>query len=174
MFSRWLTLPSDRSCLLVGPRRSGKTTLLKQQFPDLEYRTLDDLDFLDWAEQDPKGFVKDLGQSGIIDEIQRHPRLTLAVKHAIDTQGAFILMTGSSTLGLLDTAADTLAGRITLQSLPLPAGARSLGRPHTVSCKKRLIPCRLRRQIAACSRPWPLASFRKSLPVDPMRRRKKC
>jgi hypothetical protein len=55
MFSRWLTLPSDRSCLLVGPRRSGKTTLLKQQFPDLEYRTLNDLDFLDWAEQDPKG-----------------------------------------------------------------------------------------------------------------------
>ena len=129
MFPRWLTLPSDRSCLLVGPRRSGKTTLLKQQFPDLEYRTLDDLDFLDWAEQDPKGFVQGLGQSGIVDEIQRYPRLTLAVKHAIDTQGAFILMTGSSTLGLLDTAADTLAGRIILQSLPPACWGEELGPP---------------------------------------------
>lgn len=129
MFSRWLELSSARSCLLVGPRRSGKTTLLKRQFPELEYRTLDDLDLLDWAEQDPKGFVKDLGQSGIIDEIQRDPRLTLAVKHAIDTQNAFILMTGSSTLGLLDTAADTLAGRITLQSLPPACWGEEMGPP---------------------------------------------
>jgi uncharacterized protein len=71
MFSRWLTIPSDNSCLLIGPRRSGKTTLLRGLFPDFNYTTLDDLDYLDWAERDPKGFVQDLGSSCIIDEIQR-------------------------------------------------------------------------------------------------------
>lgn len=133
MFSRWLSISADRSCLLVGPRRSGKTTLLKQQCPELEYRTLDDLDYLDWAEKDPKGFVQDLGHAGIIDEIQWLPRLTLAVKHAIDNSGALIHMTGSSTLGLLDAAADTLAGRIALKSLPSACWGEDLGPPtHSI------------------------------------------
>ena len=78
MFSRWLTIPSYKSCLLIGPRRSGKTTLLRGLFPDFNYTTLDDLDYLDWAERDAKGFVQDLGNSCIIDEIQRVPRLTIA------------------------------------------------------------------------------------------------
>jgi uncharacterized protein len=129
MFSRWLTIPSDNSCLLIGPRRSGKTTLLRGLFPDFNYTTLDDLDYLDWAERDPKGFVQDLGSSCIIDEIQRSPRLTIAVKHAIDQRDAKIFMTGSSTIGLLDTAADTMAGRIEILSLPALCWGEELGRP---------------------------------------------
>ncbi|WP_084604482.1 ATP-binding protein [Desulfonatronum thioautotrophicum] len=133
MFSRWLSFPGDRSCLLVGPRRSGKTTLLRQRFPDFRYVTLDDLDILDWAEKDPKGLVQDLGPTGIIDEIQRHPRLTVAVKYAIDQHQALILMTGSSTLGLLDAAADTLAGRIDIFSLPTLCWGEEVGPPtHSI------------------------------------------
>ncbi|WP_291322280.1 AAA family ATPase, partial [Desulfonatronospira sp.] len=133
MFSRWLTIPSDSSCLLIGPRRSGKTTLLRGLFPDFNYTTLDDLDYLDWAERDPKGFVQDLGKSCIIDEIQRTPRLTIAVKHAIDQSGAKIFMTGSSSIGLLDAAADTMAGRIEILSLPALCWGEELGRPtHNV------------------------------------------
>ncbi len=118
MFSRWLEFPKNRSVLLIGPRRSGKTTLLRSRFPDYAYATLDDFDLLRWARSDPKGFVASLGRQMIIDEIQRCPELTVAVKYVIDENGARVLMSGSSTLGLLDAAADSLAGRIEIASLP--------------------------------------------------------
>ncbi|MEI6613974.1 MAG: ATP-binding protein [Chrysiogenales bacterium] len=118
MFKRWLELSQKKSILLVGPRRAGKTTLLKTRFPDFHYATLDDYDLLNWANKDPKGFIESLGENSIIDEVQRCPRLTVAVKYAIDNQGAKFLLSGSSTLGLLDAAADSMAGRIHIQSLP--------------------------------------------------------
>jgi len=145
MFLRWLSLPSDGSCLLVGPRRSGKTTLLRERFPDFRYATLDDLDILDWAEKDPKGLVQDLGPSGIIDEIQRHPRLTVAVKYAIDQHRATILMTGSSTLGLLDAAADTLAGRIDIFSLPTLCWGEEVGPPTHSIFRDRAHPVQIKK-----------------------------
>jgi len=129
MFERWLEIPSQRSCLIVGSRRSGKTTLLKHHYPKWSYATLDDLDHLDWAKGDPKGFITHLGQKAIIDEIQRLPLLTVAVKYAIDNQEARFLMTGSSTLGLLDAAADSLAGRIDIVSLPTACWGEELGEP---------------------------------------------
>ena len=104
--------------MIIGPRRSGKTTLLKHLYPDWQYATLDDLDHLEWAKRDPKGFIRNLGSRAIIDEIQRLPLLTVAVKYAVDNERARFLMTGSSTLGLLDAAADSLAGRIDILSLP--------------------------------------------------------
>ena len=118
MIERCLEIPPDKSCLIIGPRRSGKTILLRHRYPELPYATLDDLDHLAWAKRDPKGFIGSLGRHAIIDEIQRLPLLTVAVKYAIDNQNARFLMTGSSTLGLLDAAADTLAGRIEILSLP--------------------------------------------------------
>ena len=118
MFTRWIKIPSHKSCLIIGPRRSGKTTMLKHRYPAVPYATLDDLDYLGMAKRDPKGFISKLGNLAIVDEIQRLPVLTVAVKYAIDNEGARFLMTGSSTLGLLDAAADTLAGRIDIVSLP--------------------------------------------------------
>lgn len=118
MFERWLKIQPAKSCLIIGPRRSGKTTLLRNRYPELQYATLDDLDHLDWAKRDPKGFIRSLGSQAIIDEIQRLPVLTVAVKYAVDNENSRFLMTGSSTLGLLDAAADTLAGRIDIISLP--------------------------------------------------------
>lgn len=133
MFERWLEIPSDRSCLIVGSRRSGKTTLLKHRYPEWPYATLDDLDYLDWAKRDPKGFISHLGKNAIIDEIQRHPMLTVAVKYAVDNENARFLMTGSSTLGLLDSAADSLAGRIDIVSLPTACWGEELGGPtHSI------------------------------------------
>jgi predicted AAA+ superfamily ATPase len=124
MFQRWLDIPSRRSCLIVGSRRSGKTTLLKHRYPQWPYATLDDLDHLDRAKRDPKGCISDLG---------RHPLLTVAVKFALDNEKARFLMTGSSTLGLLDAAADTLAGRIDIISLPTACWGEELGAPtHSI------------------------------------------
>ena len=49
MFQRSLKISSKRSVLIVGSRRCGKTTLLKHRYPEWSYATLDDLDYLDWA-----------------------------------------------------------------------------------------------------------------------------
>ena len=68
-----------------------------------------------------------LGQKAIIDEIQRLPILTVAAKYALDNEKARFLMTGSSTLGLLDAAADSLAGRIDITSLPTACWGEELG-----------------------------------------------
>lgn len=129
MIKRWIELNSKRSILLLGPRRSGKTTLLRYRFPDFSYRTLDDLDQLDWANADPKGFIQELPTPAIIDEIQRCPRLTIAIKHAIDEKQAHFLLTGSSIIGLLDAGADTMAGRINMKSLPTCCWGEDEGLP---------------------------------------------
>jgi len=118
---------------MIGSRRSGKTTLLKYRYPKWPYATLDDLDHLDWAKRDPKGFISHLGKQAIINEIQRHPLLTVAVKFAINNEKARFLMTASSTLGLLDAAADTLAGRIDIISLPAACWGEEHGGPtHSI------------------------------------------
>lgn len=129
MFTRWIDLPAKKSTLLLGPRRSGKTTLLKKRFPGYAYATLDDLDNLDWARSDPKGFVQSLGKTAIVDEIQRHPLLTVAVKFAIDEEQSRFLMTGSSSAGLLDASADSLAGRIDIRALTTACWGEDEGRP---------------------------------------------
>jgi uncharacterized protein len=144
MFERWLDIPPGRSCLVIGPRRTGKTTLLRQRYPSWPYVTLDDLDHLDWAGKDPKGFVSYLGGHGIIDEIQRLPRLTVAVKYAVDNEKARFLMTGSSTLGLLDASADTLAGRMDILSLPTACWGEDQGPATHRILEDRLDPPRIR------------------------------
>lgn len=130
MFKRWLELKEGRSALIIGPRRCGKTTFLKSRFPGFKYATLDDFDYLDWAERDPKGLIASLGSNFIIDEIQRVPKLTVAVKFAVDNLNATAIMTGSSSIGLLDSAADTLAGRINLYSLPTACWGEEHGPPR--------------------------------------------
>ena len=152
MFKRWLELSQKKSVLLIGPRRAGKTTLLKTQFPGFHYATLDDYDLLNWANKDPKGLVQSLGKNAVIDEIQRCPRLTVAVKYAIDNQGATFLLSGSSTLGLLDAAADSMAGRIHIQSLPTLCWGEEAGDADHSLFGEHLQPPRLqaaRRKITA-------------------------
>ena len=138
MFERWIEIPKNRTSLIIGPRRCGKTTLLCTRYPDLKYVTLDDLDLLEWAKRDPKDFITHLAGSAVIDEIQRLPILTIAVKYAIDNENARYLMTGSSNLGLLDAAADTLAGRIDLLSLPTLCWGEDRGGPTHAIFKEKV------------------------------------
>lgn len=129
MFKRWLQVSDSKSGLIIGPRRSGKTTLLRNIFPGYNYFTLDDLDHLERAKRDPKGFVSAAGKRAIIDEIQRYPGLTVAIKYAIDNEEAIFMLTGSSTIGLLDASADTLAGRVNMLPLPTACWGEKDGPP---------------------------------------------
>ncbi|WP_331375357.1 ATP-binding protein [Sinorhizobium chiapasense] len=108
--------------LIVGPRRAGKTTLVrKMDGTDRSYITLDDQTVLAAAQSDPIGFIRGLDRA-IIDEIQRAPELLLAIKKSVDDDyrpGRFLL-TGSANVLTLPRVADSLAGRMeTIRMLPL-------------------------------------------------------
>jgi predicted AAA+ superfamily ATPase len=119
--------------LIVGPRRAGKTTLVRKMgAAGRTYITLDDQTVLEAARSDPAGFIRGLDRA-IIDEIQRAPDLLLAIKKTVDEDyrpGRFLL-TGSANVLTLPRIADSLAGRMeTIQMLPL-AKAEVEGRPPT-------------------------------------------
>eukprot|EP01037_Dinobryon_pediforme_P021624 gene21624-22543_t len=116
--------------LIVGPRRAGKTTLVRKMGEaGRTYITLDDQTTLDAATSDPVGFIRGLDQA-IIDEIQRAPDLLLAIKKTVDEAyrpGRFLL-TGSANVLTLPRVADSLAGRMeTIRMLPL-ARAEVIGK----------------------------------------------
>ena len=119
--------------LIVGPRRAGKTTLVRKMGEaGRTYVTLDDQTVLEAARSDPTGFIR--GQDrAIIDEIQRAPDLLLAIKKTVDEDyrpGRY-LVTGSANVLTLPRIADSLAGRMeTIHMLPL-AKAEIEGRTAT-------------------------------------------
>ena len=107
--------------LLHGPRQCGKTTLARMvgDAAGYEYITFDDDVQLASAQTDPVGFVADLPDKTVLDEIQRVPALFLALKSAVDRDrrpGRFIL-TGSANVLLVPKLADSLAGRVEIQRL---------------------------------------------------------
>lgn len=107
--------------LIHGARQCGKTTLAQMVGATRGYRyfSFDDDVVRAAGQSDPKGFVGDLPQRVILDEIQRAPALLGALKMAVDrdrTPGRFLL-TGSSNLMLLPTVADSLAGRMEILRL---------------------------------------------------------
>ena len=135
--------------LVVGPRRAGKTTLVKGMAEaGRNYITLDDQTVLEAARSDPAGFIRGLDRA-IIDEIQRVPDLLLAIKKTVDEDdrpGRFLL-TGSANVLTLPRTADSLAGRMeTLQMLPL---ARTEVEGRTPSFLERLYEGKLQNQCKA-------------------------
>ena len=139
MFKRFIERRAEEALsdtpvvLIVGPRRAGKTTLVKKMGEaGHTYITLDDQTVLEAAQSDPVGFIRGLDRA-IIDEIQRAPDLLLAIKKTVDEDyrpGRFLL-TGSANVLTLPRVADSLAGRMeTLQMLPL-ARAEIEGRTPT-------------------------------------------
>jgi predicted AAA+ superfamily ATPase len=99
---------------IIGPRRAGKTTLVRKLGNvGRTYVTLDDQTALDAARSDPIGFIRGL-EIAVIDEIQRAPDLLLAIKKTVDEDyrpGRFLL-TGSANVLTLPRVAGSLAGRI--------------------------------------------------------------
>lgn len=113
---------SFRSVAVVGPRQSGKTTLCKTVFPNKPYVSLENPDILEFAKNDPRGFLGQYKNGAILDEIQRAPHLFSYLQQVLDEtkkKGLFIL-TGSNNFLLQENISQSLAGRIAyLQLLPL-------------------------------------------------------
>ncbi len=119
--------------LIQGPRQCGKTTLAQRVCApkhlalhgrpksilvpgrrDYTYVNFDDDDARAGAQADPIGFVADLPERVILDEIQRVPALFTALKMEVDRRripGRFVL-TGSTNVLQVPTIQDSLAGRL--------------------------------------------------------------
>lgn len=102
--------------LIHGPRQCGKTTLARNVGDALGYAylNLDDPTQRAAAEADPVGYVQDLPDRVIIDEIQHAPSLFSAIKTEVDRNrrsGRFLL-TGSANVLQLPKLGDSLAGRM--------------------------------------------------------------
>ncbi len=104
---------------VLGPRQSGKTTLVRQLAPERAYISLDEHNYHQTALADPAGFVASLPDAVTLDEVQRAPALLPAIKHAVDQDrrpGRFVL-TGSANLLLLPAVTESLAGRMEIAQL---------------------------------------------------------
>lgn len=110
---------------LAGPRQSGKSTLVKNlNNPSRNYLTMDNLQTLNSAKQNPQEFVNLCKKPCTFDEIQRCSELLLPIKEHVDStnqKGAFLL-TGSANILAMPNVADSLAGRMAVfELLPLAA-----------------------------------------------------
>ncbi len=124
-------LHSSRIVNIVGPRQAGKSTLVKHQVPIAEYITMDSDSIREALRIDAYAQLRDIadhhkatGLPIVIDEVQRVPEITLALKRIVDEdnrKGQFLL-TGSADVFTLASAGDSLAGRVhTLVLRPLSA-----------------------------------------------------
>jgi predicted AAA+ superfamily ATPase len=109
--------------LLIGARQTGKSTLaqdlVERKVFAGRYRTFDDPTLLSAAHNNPAEFVSAFETPVVFDEVQRVPELFLAIKAAVDRNrrpGRFVL-TGSANVLLLPRIADSLAGRMEVQTL---------------------------------------------------------
>jgi len=105
--------------VLTGPRQSGKTTFLKNEFPNYTYINLENLDNRTYALNDPNGFLAEHGNFVIFDEAQRAPELFSYLQTKVDNDkimGQYIL-SGSQNFHLMRNISQSLAGRVALFKL---------------------------------------------------------
>ncbi|MGH6999880.1 MAG: ATP-binding protein [Stellaceae bacterium] len=116
---------------IVGPRQDGKSTLARDILKSAAYVTLDDDAARRALAADPYSQLKALSEQAagsglpiVIDEVQRLPEMTFALKRIVDDdsrRGHFVL-TGSSNIFTSGKAYDSLAGRqMTLTLRPFSA-----------------------------------------------------
>jgi predicted AAA+ superfamily ATPase len=122
-------LLEKRSCFLLGPRQTGKTSLILRVLPDIRYYDLlNSTTYLALSRQ-PDRLAQEIGSSVkrvVIDEIQRLPSLLNEVHRLIETQDVHFLLTGSSARKLRRGGVNLLGGRARVNYLH-PLTYRELG-----------------------------------------------
>src|SRR5258706_1203338 len=121
MITRTLAAPltkSTKSILLLGPRQTGKSTLISGLEPDLTINLAHEATYLDFA-SNPLELETRLAAQGkaktiFIDEIQRLPSLLNTIQVLSDKPGNSyrFYLTGSSARKLRRGHANLLPGRI--------------------------------------------------------------
>ena len=113
--------------IVTGPRRAGKTTLLRRLFPAATYRLLEDPDVVARIRSDSRAFMEELRPPAILDEVQNTPEILAYVRTRIDSAprraGQWIL-TGSQDAPLMQGVTESLAGRAAIFHL-LPLSTES-------------------------------------------------
>src|SRR5271166_1212178 len=108
--------------VVTGPRRAGKTTLLRRLFPNAHYVLLEDPDIQARVRNDPRAFLDALRPPVVFDEIQNTPELLAYVRSRIDRKPREMgqwLFTGSQEAPLMQGVSESMAGRAAiLQLLP--------------------------------------------------------
>lgn len=91
-------------------------------FSKLPYINLEAIDTRNWAINDPRNFLMQFPNGGVIDEVQRAPELFSYLQERVDNDGrlGLFLLTGSQHFGLLSGVTQSLAGRSAfIELLPL-------------------------------------------------------
>ena len=109
-------IKQSKVVLLTGARQVGKSTSIREVFPDHTYITLDDENELQLALSDRALFFRDRHFPLIIDEVQYAGGLMREIKRQVDrsAEKGQILLTGSQSYELLSEASESLAGRISI------------------------------------------------------------
>ena len=108
-----------KSVLITGSRQVGKSTLLKNIFPDYKYVSLDDPFLEQQAKENGSMFMMLNPPPVIIDEVQHAPELFRYIKIKCDEseeRGLFCL-SGSQQFKLMKNVSETLSGRISIIEL---------------------------------------------------------
>lgn len=112
--------------VVTGPRQSGKSTLCRHLYSDYKYVNLEPISVRTNALSEPVGFLDDLGEKVIIDEVQYAPDLLSEIQARVDeNKNLRYILTGSSNFSLLKTVTQSLAGRAAVFTL-LPFSFREM------------------------------------------------
>lgn len=120
-----------KAVAVIGPRQSGKTTLIRNLFTDKPYVSLENPDVRQFALDDPKGFLSNYPDGAILDEVQRVPLLFSYLQEILDNsseKGLYVL-SGSNNFLLQETISQTLAGRVAYFNL-LPFSFNELNKAN--------------------------------------------
>ena len=104
---------------ITGPRQSGKTTLARETFKNKVYINLEAMDNREFAHSDPRGFLGQIPEGAILDEIQRVPELISYIQEIVDEKkkNNMFILTGSQQFEFSNSINQSLAGRTALLKL---------------------------------------------------------
>ncbi len=120
MFRRSLRLPPSgkESFFLWGPRQTGKSTLLRERYPDCKWLDLLKSDEFVYYVAHPERLRQEIEAEGpqpdkqiVIDEVQRVPELLNEVHWLIENHGLKFALCGSSARKVRRGGANLLGGR---------------------------------------------------------------
>ncbi|MDP3012277.1 MAG: ATP-binding protein [Candidatus Hydromicrobium sp.] len=136
MYSRIIKYPDNKSFFLFGPRGTGKTTWVKQVFPNAVYLDLLESRLFNDLLADPQrleNFIPDNFKDWIIiDEVQKIPELLNEVHRLIEKNKYKFILTGSSARKLRRKGPNLLAGRALNYSMH-PLTAIELGKDFNLN-----------------------------------------